>query len=410
MTGTAVPESPRSSGVDPTALLDESFLLDPYPLFAKLRRRDPVHWNPPTNAWYVTRYGHVSELLVDPRLSSPSVEAELAAMPEAQRQVVAPVHDFFGRWMVFADPPYQSDVRSLLMHAFGPSAVEALQSQITRIAVRAIKDFIASGQDLMTDLTQPFALASVAMLLGIEEREFAQVRLWSEDLMAFLNRSRLDLDQVRSTQEAIDGLTAYVTRTVIPRGDGPVAAALRLGLQRGVLDVRGASATFGQLLTGGLEPVSNALGVALIALHDCPEQRRALRDGEVPYSAVVEEALRFDPPFHFAPRQARTDITVGTATICKGDHVTLVLASANRDEDRFAEPERFDVRRPQPIRHLAFGRGGHYCLGSFLARQEITALLRALDEVTPSPSLDVRGAKRLPTFGATVLRPVPGFV
>jgi cytochrome P450 len=400
----------RPSGVDPAGLLQESFLLDPYPLLAEMRRRDPIHWNPLTNAWYVTRYADVADLLVDPRLSSPSAEAELAAMPEGQRRIVAPVHDFFAYWMVFADPPYQSNVRGLLRQAFAPPAVEALQPRIMRIAAKAVTRFTTSGRDLMTDLAQPFALSTAAILLGIEEGEFAQVTLWSEELMAFLNRSRLDLDQVRSTQQAIDELTDYVIGTVVPRAGGPVATVLRTGLNSGALDARAASATFAQLLTGGLEPVSNALGVALIALHGHPRQLLAVRDGEVPYSAAVEEALRFDPPFHSAPRQARTDITLGAARIRKGDSVILVLASANRDENEFADPDQFDVRRPRPIRHLAFGRGGHYCLGSFLARQEITALLRALDDLAPSLSVDVPGARRLPAFGATILRPVPAFV
>jgi cytochrome P450 len=396
---------PSCVDVAPERILDAAFLTDPYPFFADLRRHDPVHWNAPTNAWYITRYAEVFDLLVDRRLSS-SAKAEEAALTLEEREAVAPVHEFFGHWMVFSDPPHQTRVREVLHHVFTPSAVASFQNDVARTSAEVVTAFGADGQDLMADLTIPFAQATVNALLGVAPDEFAEVTRWSEKLMAFLNRSSLQLDDVRSTLGAIHDLTDYVVTTVLPRGDGLVAPVLRSALRDDGWDPVTTSATFAQLLTGALEPVSNALGVTVTALHRHPDQRRAVRDGEVPYAHAVEEALRFDAPFHLAARQALADITVGGANIRRGDHVMLVLASANRDEERFVAPDTFDVRRG-PVRHLAFGRGGHYCLGSFLARQEMAVLLRELDRQLPGFQVDVARTERSPAFGATLLRPVP---
>ncbi|GGU86088.1 cytochrome P450 [Streptomyces filipinensis] len=391
--------------MNPEEILDAAFLTDPYPFFAALRRHDPVHWNAPTGAWYVTRYADVFDLLVDPRLSA-SAEGETLTRTPAERDIAARVHDFFGRWMVFSDPPHQTRVRETLRHVFTPSSVASFQSEVDRISTDTVTAFRAAGRDLMTDLTIPFARATVSVLLGVEPEEFAEVARWSEELMAFLNRSAHEPHDVRSTLRAVQDLTDYVCTTVLPRGHGLAAPALRSAVRDGGWDPVTTSATFAQLLTGALEPVSNGLGVTVTALQRHPDQRRAVSEGQVSYADAVEEALRFDAPFHLAARRALADITVGGVTIHRGDRVMLVLASANRDEDRFAAPDRFDVRRG-PARHLSFGRGGHYCLGSFLARQEMAVLLRELDRQWPELQVNLARTGRSPAFGATQLRPVP---
>ncbi|GAA1918454.1 cytochrome P450 [Streptantibioticus ferralitis] len=391
--------------MDPEEMVNEAFLKDPYPFFADPRRNDPVHWNAPTGAWYITRYADVFDLLVDRRLSA-SAEGETITRTPAEGQVAALVHDFFGRWMVFSDPPHQARVRETLHHVFTSSSMASFQSEVARISADAVAAFRSSGQDLMTDLTIPFAQATVSALLGVASEEFDEVARWSGELMGFLNRSSLEPYDVRSTLQAIQDLTDYVVATVLPRGYGLAVPILQSALRDGGWDPVTVSATFAQLLTGALEPVSNALGIAVTALQRHPDQRRAVREGHVLHTDVVEEAVRFDAPFHFAARRAVADITVGGATIHRGDRVMLVLASANRDEHRFVAADSFDVRRG-PVRHVSFGRGGHYCLGSFLARQEMAVLLSELDRQWPELQVNLARTGRSPAFGATQLRPAP---
>ncbi|KOG44800.1 hypothetical protein ADK38_46185, partial [Streptomyces varsoviensis] len=163
------------------------------------------------------------------------------------------------------------------------------------------------------------------------------------------------------------------------------------------------------LLTGGIEPLGTGLAGTVLALHRSPGQLAAVRRGEIPHAHAVEEALRHDPPFHFAPRRASADLTVGGREIRRGQRVVLLLASANRDERQFPDGERFDARRG-PVPHLAFGRGGHFCLGAVLARTQITTALRALERRLPELRLDVAAARRAPSFGKTILRPVPALI
>lgn len=393
--------------VDAADLLDSNLWRDPYPFFARLRRDDPVHWNALTRAWYATRYRDVFGLLMDARLAAPSHEGELARLTGSDRQVVATVREFLARWMLLSDPPYQARVRDLVHRAFTPATVSSLDVAIDRWTAEAVTRFAAGGADLMADLTQPLALTVIAELLGIAEPERDQVLAWSNTLMSFLNQANVDGGQARSALAAIDQLSGYVLGTVLPRDDGIVPRLLRTGLDEARLAPIEAVATFTQLLTGGLEPTANASGSAVLALHTYPKQHELLKTQKVSYRDALEEVLRYDPPFHYSmSRRATADLTVGEVTIPRGDRVVLVLASANRDEDQFANADLFDVRR-RPNRHLAFGRGGHYCLGAFLARKEMESLLRTLDERLPRLRVDLQRAQRNPVFGATALGPVP---
>ncbi|MEW2577303.1 cytochrome P450 [Streptomyces syringium] len=393
-------------------ILDPATLADPYPFFTRLRAQDPVHWNEPTGSWYVARYRDVHDLLTDPRLGAPTGDALIAALPPAERAVYRTVEDFFARWMVFSDPPHQLRIRTCLQRAFTPAAVAAFEPSLHRHAERAVGAFAASAApagDLIEDLARPFALDVVCDLLGIEADERADVSAWSDALMAYLSAAEPAPGGADAAGLAVAELTSYVSGTVLPRGRGLLARTLGPGVAAGELTTADAAATFAQLLTGGVEPVSTAAGVALTALHAAPEQLRDLRAGRLPYEHAVEEALRFDPPFHFAPRQARETLQAGDRTIRAGDRVVLLLASANRDERQFPRAGTYDARRG-PVPHLAFGRGGHYCIGGVLARRQLVTLLRELDRRVPDLRIDVSAVHRSPSFGSTVLRPTPCMV
>jgi cytochrome P450 len=175
------------------------------------------------------------------------------------------------------------------------------------------------------------------------------------------------------------------------------------------LDSREVTALFAQLLTGGVEPTATAAAYGLGLLVNQPEQWRAVHRGEVGYAAAVDEVLRLASPFHFAPRTARRDFEIRGARIAAGQRVVLVLAAANRDPAAFPGPDAFDVRRAAP-KHLAFGRGAHFCLGATLARQAVEALARAMHErhpgLRPGPVL----IRRRAAFGVTSLAEVPCLV
>ncbi len=397
--------------IGPEEILDPAVLTDPFPFFARLRRLDPVHWSEATGSWYVAAYDDVHRLLTDERLGSAPSKALLDSYTPEQHEVVAPVEEFFCRWLVFSDPPHQLRMRTLLQRAFTPAAVTSLRPLIEERAAAA-SDSLASataGADVVEHLARPFALDVVSTLLGIAPGERAQVLAWSDALMAYIGSAPEELDRARAARAAIDGLIPYVTDTVIARGEGRLAEALGPGLAAGELAPVDAAAVFAQLLTGGIEPLGTGLAGAMLALHQAPDQLADVRQGVIAYEHAVEESLRHNPPFHFAPRHAIGDLTVGGRDIRRGQRVVLLLASANRDEQRFPNGEQFNARRG-PVAHLAFGRGGHYCLGAVLARTQIAAALRAVDRRLPKLRLDVSAARREPSFGRTILRPVPAVV
>jgi cytochrome P450 len=396
---------------DPEDILAETTLRDPYPFFARLRRHDPVHWNPCTGAWYVTGYDDVTALLTDRRLSAGAGEGSPRGLTPGQRRVTASLERFFGRWLVFSDPPYQQHLRSRLQPLFTPAAVAELAEGIEDAAGRAARRLARAAQDglpdLMRDFARPFALDVVCELLGFTREEQGFAVAWADALVGYLGASRFDSDIALTAADAVRDLTAHVTRVLLPRGSGVVARCLSPLLESGAINGEEAAAVVAQLLTGGVEPVSTTIGVAVRARH--ASGTAAPRIGEHTYADEVEEALRYDAPFHFAPRRAATALTVHGRSLAPGDRVVLVLASANRDERAFPAPDVYDPARRR-ARHVAFGLGGHYCLGALLARTETAAALRALDREVPDLRVDPTAVGRAPAFGATVLRPFPSLV
>ena len=402
MTGPAAP-----TAIDPESFRDPAVALDPYPLYARLRAADPVHWNEASRAWFVTRYEDVAALLTDRRLGARTSSVVLSAVPVDSRADVEAMEHFLGRWMVFADAPYQTRVRRAVAPAFAPPAVAELTPLLRRRAAEHVSRFAVGGGDLVADLARPYALAVISDILGCRPDEHDALVSWSETIMEYVT-SPVDPLLAQRARAAVSALRAHVLKVVLPRGEGLVARTLAAATGLGELTEDEAVATFTQLLTGGVEPVGVAVALCVTALHEHEDVLAAARGGTPAWSRVVEEAFRHDAPFHFAPRRVLEDFALHGRLLRRGQRVALVLASANRDERRFSRPDVFDPRRPE-TGHLAFGKGGHYCLGAALARVEAEALVRELDDRLPG--LRMAGpAERAPAFGATVLRTAPALL
>lgn len=403
-----VPTSPPPV-VDPEEILSPATALEPVPFFARLREHEPVHWSPATHSWYLTRHDDVSELLLSAALGPRDKSGMLAALAPGRRALYAPVEHFLGKWLVFSDAPYHLRARKAIQRAFTPRALADFTGVVDRCAARAADALGEGPGDLFGDVARPYALELVCALLGIRPGERDTVLDWSDRLIAYLAMSGLQDGTARAAAQAAAQLTEFVTGTVLPRGEAPVARLLHEVHRAGALDGTEVTATFAQLLTGGAEPVATASAMALVLLLAHPDEWDAVRHGRVPYAAAVEEVLRLSSPFHFAPRTARGDLEVRGRRIAAGDRVVLVLAAANRDPEAYPDPDAFDVRRKGP-RHLSFGRGGHFCLGAVLARQAVEALLRAVDDRHPTLRLGPLPLRRHPAFGVTSLAEVPCLV
>ncbi|MEI5008141.1 cytochrome P450 [Streptomyces sp. PmtA] len=385
---------------DPEILLTEETALDPYPVFARMRALDPVHWNEPTNSWYVTTYGDVARLLREESLSACPGDYT-GPQRDADRPEVEEAMAFFNSWMVFSDPPHQTRLRETVAPAFPRRSAEAWAGHVRRTA-RDLLDAVGEGEtDLFDAFAAPLAVRLTCAVLGVPEEDVRLVQHWSSRLIGFLSTPTADPVRARIALRARDDLRKYLQDTVIP---GLRATDdERLIPLRGIaeLDPEDALALFAQLLTGGIDPVASALATTADVLlrWDPAARAEALARPEL-LEAVVEEALRYDAPFHFVPRSTTVPLEVGGRTVPAGRRLVLVIASANRDEAVYEGPDAFRPGRGGP-RHLSFGLGRHYCLGALLSRvilrEGVLALLERLDGTEARPLVAVR----TPAFGVT---------
>ncbi|WP_171166919.1 cytochrome P450 [Streptomyces sp. I05A-00742] len=373
---------------------------DPYPLYEHYREHDPVHEG--EDGWYVFRHDDVAAVLADRRFGRGGLPAPLPAdCPHLRRTASA--------WMVFMDPPRHTRVRALVARSFTPRVVERLRPRVDDIAGR-LTAALAEEQraDLVDRFAAPFPILVISELLGVRADDRPWFRARAVDLQqATSARARRRSDAFRVADAAARDLDAYFRTELArrraaeegPTGDGDLITALlrgadgkppadeeRLGYEERPADEEplGDDVLVGtcvHLLTAGHETTTNLLCKGLLALLAHPYQLGLLRTRPELMPAAVEELIRYDSPVQMISRRAHEDGEIAGRRVRKGDKVTLVLGSANRDPRRFPHPDRLDIRR-DARRHCGFGLGIHYCVGAPLARAEaeigLGRLLRGL--------------------------------
>jgi cytochrome P450 len=386
-------------------------MADPFPIFAALRERDPVHWSPILGGWVLTRYADVRPVLHDRRFSADRITPFRDHLEPDRRAGVAELLGMLGRWAVFNDPPEHTRRRALLNKAFTPRTVEALAPTIAAV-VDHLLDKVAGrgGMDVIADFAYPLPATVIAGMIGVPADDLDLFKDWSDDIAAFVGSALATPDKRERAQRGVVAMSDYFRRMVAdhrarPRAD--IMSALIAAEEAGsVLSEDEIVASCVLLLFAGHETTTNLIGNGLIALLRHPaEQARLTRDPQLAASAV-EEMLRYDGPTQAMTRIALEETEIGGVPIRRGDRVFALLNAANRDPAVFPEPDRFDAGRGD-TRHISFGIGGHFCLGAPLARLEgriaIARLVERLPELRlaePDPpwndSFVLRGLRRLP--------------
>ena len=351
---------------------------DPYPTYAKLRARDPVHRSRLMNAWVFTRYADADAILRDHRRFSSDPRKRTAA-----RRQQASLPNVEEPSMLFLDPPDHTRLRALVNKAFTPRAVAALEPRIREIMTTlldAVDD--PSAFDLMKAVAKPLPVIVIAEMLGIPPEDRAQFAVWSDQRARILEPT-LTPEERETAEAAMQALDEYLRpiiseRRAAPRDD--IISALAQAEEEGdTLTEREVLVMLRLLLVAGNETTTNLIGNGVLALLRHPDQLAALRGDAALIPSAVEELLRFDSPVQVDLRSALDDCDVNGFRVRRGDNVVILLGAANRDPDRFPAPDRLDVRRAEQ-NHLAFGRGIHHCLGAPLARLEGRVVLEALLE------------------------------
>lgn len=384
---------------------DEATRRDPFPIFARARREHPVHPHPDFPIVSVFRYHDTISILKDPETWSSRFPP-----PPGFDPVEIPEPSMLGQ-----DPPAHTRLRSLVNQAFTPRIIRGLEPRMEEIAHELLDAALQRGEvDFVEALTYPLPVIVIAEMIGVPSEDRADFKRWSDEAVAdlgnglFVPPSREQLDARRPIFEEMDRYFAALAekRRREPRDD-LISGLVRAEVEGSRLTHQEMISMLTLLLVAGNETTTTLIGNAVLTLLDHPDQLARLRDDPSLLPTAVDEILRFTSPVQLDPRVATRDLELRGHSVEAGRIVVCWLGSANRDEEVFAEPERFDVGRREN-RHVAFGFGPHFCLGSNLARLEARVALRVLLERTKSferiddaplpihPSLVFRGVSRLP--------------
>ncbi len=389
---------------------------NPFPLFAQLRRLDPVHWSQPMKSWIVTRYADVKRITLDNSdLSADRLRPFFEAAPDQRRGYVG-LMTYLGHWMVFRDPPDHTRLRRLFNKAFTPRSVEALKPNIAEIVDLLLTGLEAKARhdghaDWIADFAYPLPATVIMDLLGVPRTDLDRVKIWSDEIALFIGSARVSGDKYRRAEEGAVAMAGYFRtivdqRTIDPQDD-IISRLVAAHDEDEALTKDEIIATCILLLFAGHETTTNLLGNGLLHTLNFPDQWNRLKSEPSIVESAVEEWLRFDGPSGALARVAVEDVEIGGRLLKKGDRVYAFSNSANRDETQFDDPDALDLgRSPNP--HLTFGHGIHFCLGAPLARMEAQIAAAMLIERFPNlnilpgfaaewqDSLILRGIKSMP--------------
>ncbi|MGZ2358116.1 cytochrome P450 [Streptomyces sp. 372A] len=372
MTTTETPAGARdTAGPAPVhdlgaALLTPEARRDPYPLYARMRREDPVHRSP-QGVWYLTRYADVEAALGDLRLSN-----DRDRMTRAYSALGGDLKEFsrltdrLGRVMSNTDPPDHARLRRLANRAFTARRVEALRDRVQHLVDRFIDAAVAAGPELelIEAVASPLPMAVVCELFGIPEEDRPRVKGW------FSRFGRLSED-IAESEQAIDQYEDYLSGLIRQRrrdpGDDLISALVATQTHDDRLTDSELLSTCFVLITAGDETTTHLITNGVLALLRHPDQLARLREDAGLVRGAVEELARYDTVTQAIVRVVAEDLEIGGRTLREGELVYLFLAATNRDPERFEDPDRLDLTRPGN-RHLSFGHGPHFCLGGPLAR------------------------------------------
>jgi pimeloyl-[acyl-carrier protein] synthase len=398
-------------------LLRPEVLADPYPLYHRLRTEDPVLWDPFLHAWVVTRYADVVQVLLDfSALRTPTPE-QLTDMGLSD---LSPIARVMVKQMLFMDPPAHTRLRGLCSQAFTPRRVEALREHIQDIANRLLDSRLPfSEMDVVADFAAPLPAIVTAEMLGVPISDHPQLKRWSADFAEMLGNFQHNPNRANRVRSSLSEMTNYFSEAireqrVHPR-DGLVSSLLAAEIDGDRLSQEEVVANLIVTMVGGQETTTNLIGNGVLTLLHNPDVMEELRSDLSLIPSAVEELLRYESPSQHTARLAPQDTEIGGKRIQKRQAVIAVMGAANRDPDRFPDPDRLDIRR-QDNRHVAFGFGAHFCFGAPLARIEgqiaFATILQRLPnlQMKPGPitwreNLGLRGLVALPvSFDPTPAR------
>jgi cytochrome P450 len=397
---------------DPTLslyhLLDPEVLANPYPLYHRLQTEDPVHWDPFLHSWVVTRYSDVLSIL---HMFSADCAPKPEVMAAAGMSEMSPIAKVLMNQFLFMDPPRHTQLRGLVAHTFSPHRVENLRSHIRDLVNNLLDAVESQGRmEVMANLANPLPTIVSAEFLGLPVSDHEQLKAWSTDFAEILGNFQHNTDRasrmLRSLGEVESYLRAAIREQQRQDSDGLVNVLATAEVDGVRLTEEEVIANSILLMVGAQETTPNLIGCGIMSLLRNPGQLERLRSDFSLISPAVEELLRYESPSQHTTRLSTEDTELGGKEIRKRQAMIVVMGAANRDPERFPEPDRLDITRDDN-KHLAFGAASHYCFGAPLARIEgqiaIETVLRRFPNLALEPeplawryNAGLRGLEALP--------------
>jgi cytochrome P450 len=356
-------------------LLDPQLLADPYPYYRDLREQRPVHWNERWRGWIVARYADVYAGLHDPRMLADTITPYFETRISAEdRKRFALTYEVLNSWPVFVDPPQHTRLRKIFSRSFTPKTVQTMRGIVQAFVTEFLDGWQGQRQvELIDDFGYLLPANVIATIIGAPREDLDSFHKWSWEMNELLHGGVGTPSRMERAQQAIGEFKAYLQglyerRLKEPRDD---MMTWLMEVQRNDTSLTPDDVVYScmLILNAGHETTQIMIGNTVAALLQNGQWQRLAEQPQLVKTAI-EECLRFNGPMKGTMRAAAEDMQVGGVDIRKGDRVMLLMASANRDPEQFADPDRLDIAR-SPNPHLAFGHGIHFCLGAPLARLEV---------------------------------------
>lgn len=374
---------------------------DPFPLYRRLRDEDPVHYSEPGGFWVLSRYADIVAAVLDTGTYS-----------SAKGNIIDDSPLRAGATLGTTDPPRHDQLRKLVQSAFLHSNVQKMEAPARRESRRILEEAGERGRvDLVGDLATPVTTGILAELLGLPKDNLAEVKRWVSDS---LRRDPVTRKSPPIGDEARQKLTDLTESIIEERRRAPtedLVSGLVLARVEGErLSDREILMTSRTLLAAGVESTVSFFGNLALNLASFPGARKRLVDDPGLVPDAIEESLRYNTSAQRFSRTLTRDVELHGKTMRAGDKVMVCYGSANRDERKFDEADRYDLDR-RPKDHLGFGHGKHYCIGAGFGRLLSKAMCEELLAIAPDYALAPLAEEELdwlpsPTFRSMVSLPV----
>jgi cytochrome P450 len=340
-----------------------------------LRARDPVHWHEATSEgpgfWVLSRHEDIVAVLRDDAAFTSEKGNVLATMLKGEDAGA-------GRMMAVSDGHYHASLRRLLLEAFSPRALAGVARNVRRRTRQLLVAATGNGPcDFAQEIASTIPLATICDLLDVPEGDRQEIANLTKSALA----SNYEFPEAHADITARSAIVVYFQDLVASRrkapGTDPISLMAAADVDGRCLDDLDIVLNCYSLIMGGDETSRLATIGAVRAFIQHADQWRALKTRELPVAVAAEEVLRWTTPAMHFGRTATVAVSLRGRHIRAGDLVTVWLTSGNRDEAVFADPDRFDIARA-PNKHLSLGYGRHFCLGAYLGRIEVCAMLDGL--------------------------------